>query len=316
MDKVQTNAEYTRRINLAMEYIQKHLDQNILLEDVAKASYFSSFHFHRIFHGITGETVNDFIVRKKMERAANRLICDQLLSVTEVSEMGGFSSSANFAKAFKNYFGISASQLRNPQHGEDSKIGKLYSKYGKAFNSQSLYSQFVTNKVAINPDKLKEFLMKVKIENFKKRRIAYLTAPKGYELTSIFDTWDKLIAWAGANNITDEADKRFAILYDNPMITPTEKCRYDATIEIPEQVQVNAPFEVKEIPEGEYAVAYYKGAGDMVGNFYMELYSHWLPTSGFEPDNYPSIAHYLNDSRQDGYVEMEAFIKVKPLKLK
>ena len=113
--------------------------------------------------------------------------------------------------------------------------------------------------------------------------------------------------------INDYKKKRFAICHDNPMVTPTDQCRYDACIEVDNSLPINSPFLQATIPAGNYAVAYYKGDGDKVSNFYMELYSHWLPNSGFEPDNFPPIAHYWNDSRQDGFVEMDVYIKVKPL---
>lgn len=108
-----TKAEYIRRINLALEFIEQHLGQTIQLDDVARASHFSSYHFHRLFHALVGETVNDYISRKRMEKAARMLLYKPDMSVTDVAEAGGFSSSANFAKAFKLYFGVSASELRN-----------------------------------------------------------------------------------------------------------------------------------------------------------------------------------------------------------
>ena len=308
------HSEYIRRINMAIEYILKNLDESLSLEEVAKSSHFSQFHFHRIFHGIIGETVNDFITRKRMETAANRVVCKKELNITEISELGGFSSSANFSKAFKLYFGISPSQLRNPKKTTSSKIGKIYSKYGKAFNPQSLYSQFVTDVVIFDPDKLEELLMNVKVEEMNEKLVAFLTAPKGYDLTVIFETWDRIIDWAILSGVTDQENKRFAICHDNPMITPTDKCRYDASIEIDSNIKVLVPFLKQTIPSGKYAVAYYKGNGDKVSNFYMELYSNWLPSSGFEPDDFPPIAHYLNDSRKDGFVEMEVCIKLKELK--
>ena len=306
--------EYVRRINLAIEYISVNINKSLNLEDVAKSSYFSPFHFHRIFQGMVGETVNDFITRKKMETAANRVVCRRELNMTEISELGGYSSSANFSKAFKLYFGLSPSQLRNPTKMENSKIGKIYSKYGKAFNPQSLYSQTVTNSVIFDPDKLEELLMNVKVEEMDEKLIAFLTAPKGYDLTSIFETWDKIIGWAKSSGVIDQENKRYAICHDNPMITPEDKCRYDASIEIDGDVKVLEPFFKQTIPSGKYAVAHYKGDGDKVSNFYMELYSNWLPGSGFEPDDYPPVAHYLNDSRKDGFVEMEVCIKLKELK--
>lgn len=313
MQKHTTLAEYRRRIEQAMAFIIEHLDQPVNLESIAAASHFSPYHFHRIFHGMVGETVNDFVQRKKMERAAHRLLCTPELSITDIAMRGGFSSGANFAKAFKLYFGVSPSQLRDPHSRHDGKIGKLYSKYGKAFSIRDLYSQTVTNTQVFTADQLKEIMMNVRIETLPQKTIAYLTAPKGYELDAIFETWDTINGWADSNNIQDYAARRYAICHDNPMITPTEKCRYDAGIQIGESMTVNSPYKKSLIPAGKYAVAYYKGEGDKVSHFYMELYSAWFPNSGYEPDHYPPIAHYLNDSRQDGYVEMEVQIKLKEL---
>ena len=313
MNKGKTKAEYIRRINKSLEFINENIDKKINLEKIAEASNFSPYHFHRIFHGIVGETVNDYVSRKKMEKAARTLICRPDLNITDVAEMGGFSSSANFSKSFKLYFGVNPSQLRDPHDNKNSKIGKIYSKYGKAFNTKELYSQFVTDSVVFDPDKLEEMLMNVTVKELDEKVIAYLTAPNGYELNAIFETWDKIIHWAKGHGINDQENKRFAICHDNPMITPTDKCRYDASIEVGNKVNVAPPFSRSVIPAGKYAIAYYKGDGDKVSNFYMELYSAWLPNSGFEPDNFPPIAHYLNDSRKDGFVEMEVYIKLKEL---
>jgi len=308
-----THNEYIRRINLAIEYISTNLDKPMKLGEAAKTSYFSPFHFHGIFQGIVGESVNDFFTRKRMELSANRLVCKRELSITEVSELGGFSSSANFSKAFKIYFGVTPSQVRKPEEVENSKIGKIYSRYGKAFNPGVLYSQFVTGSVIFDPNKLEELLMNVKARDLEEKRVAFLTAPKGYDLPAIFETWDKLNHWALSSGVAKHETKRYAICHDNPIITPSEQCRYDASVEVESDTIVNAPFSTQIIPAGKYAVAYYKGDSDKVSNFYMELYSGWLPNSGFEPDNYPPIAHYLNDSREDGFAEMEVCIKVKGL---
>ena len=315
MNKNKTQAEYLRRVNKAIEFIVTHLDESISLDDVAQASHFSPYHFHRIFQGIVGETVNDFVSRKKMEKAACTLLFNPELSITEVAEQRGFSSSANFAKAFKLYFGVSPSQLRNPKEQHNSKIGKIYSKYGKAFNVQDLYSQFVTDSVIFEADKLEEMMMDINVQEMDEKRVAFLTAPKGYEVGAIFETWDKVSNWAISQGIADHEDKRFAICHDNPMVTPTEKCRYDACMVIDQDANVIPPYEVATIPAGNYAVAYFKGEGDKVGNLFMEICTNWFPNSGFEPDDYPSIIHNLNDSRQDkdGLVEMNLYIKVKTL---
>lgn len=313
--KTNTSAEYTRRINRALEFINQHLDQSIRLDDVANASHFSAFHFHRIFHALVGETVNDYVSRKRMEKAACRLVYKPELSVTEVADAGDFSSSANFSKAFKLYFGVSPSELRNgqAQNNNNSKIGKLFSKYGKAFNPKELYSQFVTQDFVFDPDKLEEMLMKVKVEEQQEKNIAFLTTPKGYELESVYATWDKIIQWAITKGIGDEEQERFAICHDNPSITPEDKCRYDAAVVVAPGLEITSPYSQSVIPGGKYAIAYYKDDAKKINNFMTELCSHWFPNSGYEPDDYPALFNYLNDSRQDGYVEMDVYIKLKEL---
>ncbi len=316
--KLNTSAEYTRRINSALEFIDCHIDQVLQLDDVARASHFSPYHFHRIFHALVGETVNEYVSRKRLEKAAKRLLSKSGLSITDISEAGGYSSSANFSRAFKLYFGISPSELRNGhrKYSEGNKVskkGKLYRKYGKAFNPQDLYSQFVTQSEVFDFGKLEDMLMKVKLENIQEKRIAYLTSENGYKLDSIYDTWDRIIHWVKLKGIDSKMNERFGICYDNPSITPEEKCRYDAAIVVNSDVEVTLPYRLSVIPMGKYAIAYYKDDADKISNFMTELCSHWLPSSGYEPDDYPPIFNYLNDSREDNYVEMDVYIKIKEL---
>lgn len=313
MQRSKTQAEYVRRIRKALEFIERHLDGTIRLEDVAEASHFSPYHFHRIFHALVGETVNDYVHRKRMERAARRLVYKQALPVTEVAMAGGFSSAANFARAVRSYFGVSPTGLRSPLDTENSKIGKLYRKYGKVFNPKDLYSQLVTQSGIFDPDKLEELLMKVKVEDLQEKRIAYLTAPKGYELDSIYATWDRMAQWAGARGIGHGREVRFAVCHDNPLITPEDRCRYDAAIVVGPQVPVASPCQEGAIPAGKYLIAYYKDVAEKISHFMTELCSHWFPSSGYEPDDFPPVFNYLNDARRDGFVEMNVYIKLKAL---
>jgi len=316
-NKHKTQLEYFRRINKALKFIDENLDQAIQLDDVAVASHFSSYHFHRIFHALVGETVNEYVLRKRMERAANRLVYKPILSITEVSVAGGFSSSANFSKAFKLYFGVSPSVLRkrNVNNNIDSKAGKLYSKYGKSFNPEDLYSQFVTQSGVFPPNKLEKLFMKISVETYKEKPIAFLTSPKGYDLNSVYATWDKITQWASNIGIDSNHLVRYGLCYDNPVITPEDKCRYEAAIEVNSDTDVVAPYEKSVIPAGQYAVAYYKDDAEKISHFMTELCSQWFPDSGYEPDDYPPVFNYLNDSRKEGYVEMNIYFKVKKLKI-
>ena len=306
------NKEYKVRINRAIQYIEVNLTNKISLSEVADVSHFSAYHFHRIFTGIVGETVNDYIIRRRLEGAVNLLIFKTELSVTQVALDSGFSSAANFSKAVKLHFGFSPSEIRNPDKVKNSKIGKISSKYGKDFNPSDLYPNRITNEV-MNKTNLEDTNMNVEVRELDRQRVCTLASERGYEPDAIYQAWDKLIEWATFNGIQQGSQERFAFAYDNPTVTPVDKCRYTASVVISEDVQVKSPFLVSEIPKGKYAVFHFKGSPEETIKAQLSIYSDWLPNSGFEPDDFPMLERYMNDARIDGYVEMEIHVKLKEL---
>ena len=306
------NNKYKIRIDQVIQYIESNLSNKISLTEVANVSYFSAYHFHRIFTGIVGETVNDYIVRRRLERAINLLIFKSDLSITRVALESGFSSSANFSKAVKLHFGFSPSEIRNPNKVKDSKIGKISSKYGKDFKPSDLYPTRITNEV-MKKNKLEDTNMNVEVRECDRQRLCTLASERGYESGAIYQAWDKLIDWATNNGIKQEEQERFAFAFDNPTITPVDRCRYSASVVVGEDVHIQLPFSQSEIPKGKYAVLYFKGSSEETIKAQLSIYSDWLPDSGFEPDNFPILERYLNDARVDGYVEMEIHVKLKEM---
>ncbi|MBL7135447.1 MAG: helix-turn-helix transcriptional regulator [Candidatus Marinimicrobia bacterium] len=74
------------------------------LNELVAVAHFSPFHFHRLFRAFVGETLKQFIQRIRLEKAAERLITNPLESITAIALDSGFSGSATFARAFKEYF--------------------------------------------------------------------------------------------------------------------------------------------------------------------------------------------------------------------
>ncbi|MFP4469190.1 MAG: AraC family transcriptional regulator [Bacteroidales bacterium] len=61
--------EYIARINRVMDFVERNLSADLNLETLAGVANFSPFHFHRLFSAMTGETLNHFIRRARLERA-------------------------------------------------------------------------------------------------------------------------------------------------------------------------------------------------------------------------------------------------------
>src|SRR5712691_4872297 len=110
--KIRANSEYAQRINRVIDYLRGNLDRQVKLEELAKVACVSEFHFHRVFGAVSGETLNNFTNRLRLEKAARLLrYSDQRL--TDIAlDCGGFSSSATFSRAFRSGYDTSPSQFR------------------------------------------------------------------------------------------------------------------------------------------------------------------------------------------------------------
>jgi len=301
------NPIYKQRILTALAYIESNLAHPLNLDLISKHCHFSPFHFHRIFSGVMNETLSNYVGRKRLEKAVNLLVFRRELSITNIALDCGFSSSANFAKSVKKYFGYSPTEIRSPKRDELPDLGNIFRKYGKKFNPNELYPAPIERSSQSNHQ------MNVEVKTIGQKRLSKLVSKGGYEPESLFETWETLSHWAERQGIPEKLQYRLAWCYDNPALTPINKCRYDASIEIDNKVQVNEPFDVIDLPEGKYAVIYVKGSPDDITHAQRYLFSCWLPDSGFEPDNLPLLERYLNDVRVDNFLESEIMIKLKAL---
>jgi AraC-like DNA-binding protein len=121
--KTQANNEYAQRINRVIDYLRGNLDRQVKLEELAKVACFSEFHFHRIFGAVSGETLNNFTNRLRLEKAA-RLLRYSGQNLTDIALECGFSSSATFSRAFRSGYDTSPSQFRKSGEIKKSKICK------------------------------------------------------------------------------------------------------------------------------------------------------------------------------------------------
>src|SRR4030095_12344290 len=104
------NDIYTRSTNSVRSRCRQNLDGDLSLDTLSRVGCFSKFHFHRVFKSITEETVNDMVVRMRLERGANWFRTVPSLSITAAAFEVGFSSVSVFSRAFRKHFGVSARQ--------------------------------------------------------------------------------------------------------------------------------------------------------------------------------------------------------------
>ena len=88
------------------------LDAPLDLETLAAVAHFSAFHFHRLFRAWTGETLGDYLRRRRIETGALRLVTQpRSIGARRSRWRWGFGSGEAFARAFKARFGRDAERV-------------------------------------------------------------------------------------------------------------------------------------------------------------------------------------------------------------
>lgn len=278
-----------------LEYIDQHLDEQLELNTLARVANFSSFHFHRLFTAWLGETLGDYVRRRRIETAALRLVAQPRLAVTQVALSVGFGSTEAFARAFKTRFGTTPTDWR---HAQVSKRDQLKSKLDQA----------------PVPVSRNDGGMKVTIVDRQPTTIAYLRHVGPYG-KAVSDFWIKKVApWMETNGLYGRT--RFGISRDDPGVTAPEKLRYDAAVEVPETFVGAGDHQKTVIPGGKYAVGRFRGNDIQVGDAWAWLLREWLPASGMQLDSRPFFEAYPVDvtyDRKTGEFECDICVPVTPL---
>ena len=102
-------------INQAIDYILKHIEEEVTLGDVAGHCHFSKFYFSRLFKEQTGESVYGFIKRVKLEQSAFRLKTEQERRITEIGADYGYSPS-NYSSAFRRHYRMAPVDFRRQSY--------------------------------------------------------------------------------------------------------------------------------------------------------------------------------------------------------
>lgn len=126
-------------LNGAMNYINQHYMEEISLEDVADFTGFSRFYFSRVFRRFAGCSFTEYLTRKRMNVAMDRLIRSDE-SIQDVASHAGFGSVATFNRVFRRQNQCTPTQYR-AIYGRNMAPGAarwIYSEGGGVHGSENL----------------------------------------------------------------------------------------------------------------------------------------------------------------------------------
>lgn len=266
-------ASYDKEIETAIAYIEQHLQKPLQADEVARLVNFSYYHFHRIFYECTGETIGDYIRKRRLTEAAICLLQTER-SMIEISLDYQFESQASFSRSFKKQFGVSPYFFRKQglQPISLQKMPLIHKRLEHRLQQISLQPIFER----VDKEKL---VIGIKDNN------------NLYD-NQFMQIWQRYIQreWEISHKqIICNPEVRYGICTAEVSLSLanlTEMTTFYglAAIEVKEIIEVPEGMDAHTIQPGEYAVFRHQGRGRELRSTYDYIWGTWFPNVEYELD--------------------------------
>ena len=105
----------SRHVSRCMDYIDRHLHERILLDQLAAHTGLNTSYLSSLFKKETGISLSGYILKRKLEVAENMLRNSEY-SCSEISSFLAFNSQSHFTEAFRKKNEITPKQFRDREY--------------------------------------------------------------------------------------------------------------------------------------------------------------------------------------------------------
>lgn len=286
MSKKQSNKEfYTERLNVITEFINDNLDSKLTLSQLSKLSHFSTFHFHKIMKALLKEPIGAYIVRIRLEKAA-QLLQYSNDSIEQIAYSVGYETPSSLSKQFRNHFGISPTEYRN---GKTTSIRKI---------------EYMDTKLNIK---------KAKIVDLEDKQVIYVKLQGSYQNLDFSGAWEKLWSVVKSQKLFTAGIEHIGIPYDDPNMTDADKIRYDACLVIHKEAKPVGDVGTKTLKKGKFAMFHYTGSYKYLSEVYDYIFNEWLLNNAYELRDEPVREKYRNNPQktEESKLKTEIYLPIK-----
>lgn len=217
------------------------------------------------YHALTGETLDQTIVRRRMMKATRWLLLSRD-TPQKIAKTLGFSRYDQFEREFIEVHGLSPETYREE--------GRL---------------------LASGSDQAIETLYLPTIANWPNIRVAALRHYGDYIDEGL--VLDRLYGWAKSKGIDFRTARRFCLFHDDPMLTPVELLSCDCLVEVPSHIESDGDIAVFELPARTRLTVRHKGPYAELEMAYFWMTRWYAPQNGLPVRSTPILAEYVNSPR-------------------
>lgn len=271
-----------KRLQRAIDFIEEHINDEITIADVANAVAFSQWHFQVVFHAIIGDTVKEYIRKRRLTLAAQALISSKE-RIIEVGFSAGFESQAAFTRAFKAQFHLSPAAVR--KQGVQAIMPLCKPKITQT------YIHHLTKGLTMEPlIKNLDAMIAVGLQTH------FITAasPNFNGLQVIPPLWQEFNRrYHEINHLVGEEKMGVTFpKWEGQDKSDLENMLYIACAAVTAAHDVPKGMVRVDIPKGRYAIFTHKGKVDGIAHTMQYIYGSWLPKSDHQLRDAPHLERY------------------------
>jgi AraC family transcriptional regulator len=283
-----------KQFNLAMQYIEAHLADDIDFQQVARLACCSEYHFRRVFSYLAGLSLPDYIRQRRLSQAVVDLQQGHL-RVIDVAVKYGYGSADAFTRAFQSLHGVTPAQVKeggvsvrtfSPITFQLSISGGVVMDYRlvekPAFNIVGVHKRVPLIYRGVNPE------ISAMWESLSEEDIAALDALSNMEPHGVLN------ATVTLDDMRTEGD-----VIDNYIGVAT-------TAQVPEH------WARLEVAPSTWVVFTSKGAfPEALQTLWGRIYAEWMVSSGWELNHGPSLVLTVSEDFDDPEFHCEIWVPIK-----
>lgn len=274
--------DYCKSIQATIDEIEAHLKDEINCDTIISKSFYSKTHFYRIFAGIVGMSLHEYLRKRRLSSAAVQ-ICTTKKRIIDIAVDFEFASQEVFTRAFFREFGITPGRFRKDQSNVVllEKINVINNFYANVNQLRNYETQVVVSK--------EFFVMGMQ-----------RTVKPGSNI--IKKLWDEFMGQRAMIPVLN-SNVIMGLCEYAPDIKENDNFSYIFCMEADNLNLIPEGMVVKKIPSSKYAKIIHDESQRTLKDTYQIFYGLWLPNSGLELAQQDTIeVYYLNENKMEIWI--------------
>ena len=255
-----------------------------------------------MFLALTGETLNDFVKRLRLEKALSQIAHHRRQPLTGIALACGFASMSDFSRCFKHRHGVPPSRFDLAAHRASHRQER-----GATVAPFSAGPWREAPAPGANPDGFVATL-----RHLPARSVAYLRVHDSFREGAVADAAQRLMQWADQQGVGDH--RWLGYMWDDPALVALKDCRYDVAVKVARSaVKPGGEIGRFDFPALLVAQEEVRYGIDLELRALDWLYGSWLPGSGHVPADWPCFEAWLGRpvAQRQLHVELDIWLPIQ-----